>query len=297
MLSQLCTDINEWQCVKVCSGTEQCMDHLQTTLKEADLHILMHVLDFVRAGYSTCVVIFNDTDVIIALLYYVPVFRKEGLKELWVWAGRDNTTRFVPLHILHSWHGNDLCKVLPALHSLTGCDITSKIGTKKAALQTNPEIHLQGFGMLAEISPVQIQHAERYLNVVKSGSNASNFTDLRRELFHFSKSTSHQNLPPTSQGLEPSICRAFFNGYNTMQVLDEEFGFTSTLEDGHLLPSSSPSSWNTLEAHWTLVCHCSKCAQVTCPFEQPRWSVWCWVIFRSHMGVKTYMFKIMKRFV
>ena len=64
--------------------TEQCMDHLQTTLKEADLRILMHVLDCVRAGYSTCIVISNDTDVIIALLYYVPVFHKEGLKELWV---------------------------------------------------------------------------------------------------------------------------------------------------------------------------------------------------------------------
>ena len=137
MLSQLCTDINEWQCVKVHSGAEQCMDHLQTTLKEADLHILMHVLDCVRAGYSTCIVLSNDTDVIIPLLYYVPMFRKEGLKELWVRAGRGNTTRFVPLHILHDRQGNDLCMVLPALHSLTGCDITSKIGTKKAALQSN----------------------------------------------------------------------------------------------------------------------------------------------------------------
>jgi len=193
------------------------MDHLQTTLKEADLRILMHVLDCVRAGYSTCVVLSNDTDVIIALLYYVPMFRKKGLKELWVRAGRGNTTRFVPLHILHNRQGNDLCMVLPALHSLTGGDITSKIGTKKAALQSNPEIHLQGFGTSAEISPVQIQHAERYLvNVVKSGSNASNFTDLRRELFHFSKSTSHQNLSPTSHGLEPHIRRAFFNAYVTM---------------------------------------------------------------------------------
>ena len=102
------------------------------------------------------------------------------------------------------------------------------------------------------------------MNVVKSGSNASSFTDLRRELFHFSKSTSHQNLPPTSQGLEPHIRRAFFNAYLTMHALDElsgapmaelnpeEFGFT--IKDGHLLPSTS---WNTLGAHWILVCHCS----------------------------------------
>jgi len=117
--------------------TEQCMDHLQTTLKEADQCILTHVLDCVQAGYGTCIVISIDTDVIIALLYYVRVFHKEGLKELWVWAGKDNTAHFVPLHVIHSWHGNDLCKVLSALHSLTGCDsdINSKIGSKKAALE------------------------------------------------------------------------------------------------------------------------------------------------------------------
>ena len=85
----------------------------------------MHVLDCVLAGYSTCVVLSNDTDVIVALLYYVPMFRKEGLKELWVRAGRGNTTRFVPLHILHDRHGIDLCKVLPALHSLL--DVTSPV--------------------------------------------------------------------------------------------------------------------------------------------------------------------------
>jgi len=103
---------------------------------------------------------------------------------------------------------------------------------------------------LAEISPVQVQHAEHYLvNVVKSGNNTRNFTDLRRELFHFSKSTLHQNLPPTSQGLEPLTHHAFCNAYVMMHILDglngapmteinpEEFGFT--LEDGPLLPSSA----------------------------------------------------------
>ena len=59
----------------------------------------------------------------------------KGTGELWQQAGRGTTTRCVPLHILHARLGSeDLCTVLPAPHSLTCCDITSNIGTKKAAL-------------------------------------------------------------------------------------------------------------------------------------------------------------------
>jgi len=41
----------------------------------------------------------------------------------------------IPIHVL----AENLCQVLPAVHVLTGCDYTSKIGTKHAALMTNPE--------------------------------------------------------------------------------------------------------------------------------------------------------------
>ena len=42
----------------------------------------MHVLDCLRTGHKTCVVISNDTDVIVALLFYMPTFLQEGLQEL-----------------------------------------------------------------------------------------------------------------------------------------------------------------------------------------------------------------------
>ena len=118
ILSQLCIDSNEWQCIKIHDGTEDTMQHLQSQIEEADLHIPMHVLDCLRGGYKTCVVISNDTDVTVALLFYVPTFLQEGLQELWVKAGRGNTTRFVPLHILHERLGTRMCTVLPALQAL-----------------------------------------------------------------------------------------------------------------------------------------------------------------------------------
>ena len=59
---------------------------------------------------------------IVALLYHMPAYQQKGLKELWARAGVGDTTRYIPLHTLYERLGSELCKVLPALHSLTGCD-------------------------------------------------------------------------------------------------------------------------------------------------------------------------------
>ena len=99
-----------------------------------------------------CVVITSDTDVIVALLSHMPMFLRKGLEELWIRAGVGENTRYVPLHTMNGKLGNDLCRVLPALHSLTGCDITSKVGTKKSALKANPERLLMHFGKLPTLS-------------------------------------------------------------------------------------------------------------------------------------------------
>ena len=65
--------------------------------------------------------------------------------------------------------GENLCQVLPAVHILTGCDYTSKIGTKHAALMTNPEHCLQDFGTKTDES--SIDKAEEYLTqVLKKGT-------------------------------------------------------------------------------------------------------------------------------
>ena len=52
------------------------------------------------------------------------------------------TTKYIPIHYLASDKGTDLCKVLPAVITLTGCDYTSKVGTKQAALKANPVVKM-----------------------------------------------------------------------------------------------------------------------------------------------------------
>ena len=279
VVGQVASEDETWQCLMVHEGREDAMVHLQSSFEEADLRLLIHVLDSVEAGHKVCVVISNDTDVVVALLYHIPTFLQHGLEQLWVRAGVGDTSRYVPLHILFQRLGRQLCTVLPALHSLTGCDITSKVGTKKAALKAEPEKFLKSFGRSSTLSQPTLHKAEHFLvKVVKRGSDCLTFSDLRAELFHFSKCSSVHNLPPTSQGLLPHIQRAFFNTYSTLHALEnhlypekaiqlqpEHFGFE--LEQGLLVPAKS---WKNIEAHWSVVCPCEKCARSTCPCRVAR---------------------------
>ena len=57
---------------------------------------------------------------------HMPIFVKNGLAELWFKGGVGDSTRYVPLHILYMRLGGQFCLILPAIHSLTGCDITRK---------------------------------------------------------------------------------------------------------------------------------------------------------------------------
>ena len=274
VLGQVTREDEKWQCIMVHDGRETLQGHLHSTFEEADLRIAIHVMDSLQAGHKVCVVICNDTDVIVALLYHMPVFLQHDLAELWVRAGVGDTTRYVPIHTLFQRLGSRLCAVLPALHSLTGCDITSRVGTKKAALKAEAEKFLKHFGTSSALSPAQIRKAEHYLvKVLNKASDATNFSDHRVEVFYFSKCSSLHSLPPTSQGLLPHIQRGFYNAYTTMHALESHLdpGMVETLKpeccgyeynQGLLMPTKT---WKTLDIIWSVFCSCAKCARSSCP--------------------------------
>ena len=59
------------------------------------------------------------------------------LTELWLKYGVGPKVRFLPLHILIASLDQNLLDVLLKVHILTGCGVTSKIGTKFAALKSD----------------------------------------------------------------------------------------------------------------------------------------------------------------
>ena len=71
------------------------------------------------------------------------------------------SSRFIPLHFLSSQFGRRVCSVIIKAHILTGCDITSKIGTKVASLKCKPEKYLMTFGDIDD--DLSYRNAEQYL--------------------------------------------------------------------------------------------------------------------------------------
>lgn len=99
--------------------------------------MMFHVQDILshRSGPTSMTLSSGDTDVFVCLLYHLTVnWRDLGLKELWLIRNSGIRRSILPLHDICSALGDELVKCLPAVHALTGCDTTSKVATKSAAL-------------------------------------------------------------------------------------------------------------------------------------------------------------------
>ena len=153
---------DDWPCTSLYKDNKTVLHWLYSHPDEADLRLVLHAFDCAKAGCKTCVILSNDTDVAVALLYHYHTMKEAGLSELWMRAGSAKTVRYIPLHILHERQGQDVCNVLPALHSLTGCDATSKVGTKKAALKAQPTKFLRSFGREMAVTPETQANAEKF---------------------------------------------------------------------------------------------------------------------------------------
>ena len=85
-------------------------------------------------GAEAAIVWSGDTDVHTSLMYnYDNHWRHCGLRELWV----QHSEKVSPIHESTIHLGGPLVQILPTIHSLTGCDTTSKVGTKENAFKVS----------------------------------------------------------------------------------------------------------------------------------------------------------------
>ena len=79
------------------------------------------------------------------------------------------------------------------MHILTGCDVTSKIRAKSAALKSDPAMYLKHFGE-NELLELSFVDTELYLvKVLQSNSTSTTFSKLQYELY-----CPPSPLPPTT---------------------------------------------------------------------------------------------------
>ena len=121
-------------CLKLHNGIVQSLCLLKCSHEEADDRITYHVNRTVAIDNFTRMIV-ASADVLVCLMYHFSRWKQFNLKELWALGGQGATRRAVPVHNLVAAIDPCVVDVLPAVHSLSGCDTTCKVSTKKSALK------------------------------------------------------------------------------------------------------------------------------------------------------------------
>ena len=76
-----------------------------------------------------------------------------------------------------------MCSVVLKAYILTGCDVTSTIGTENGALKADPFEYLREFGLTDEQCTEEVLTAEQYLaTVLHHSTTGKTFNQLQIEL-------------------------------------------------------------------------------------------------------------------
>ena len=202
-------------CKGVMDGEAAEMPDLCPDLEEADAHIIPHAMHAVRSGIQRIVALSGDIDVFFLLMHYWGILHPEGLNKLWVRAGVGDTR-----YILAPRIEQEPCCLLPLVHTLTGCDYTSKVGTKYAALNANPSEYLRNFDSGQSCTDGFVAFCEAYLvQVQKKNTTCTTMDHLRNYIYHHSKGVSLDQLPLISHAIEQHIRRAYYATYQMVTLL------------------------------------------------------------------------------
>ena len=267
-------------CVLLSNGNITLERLLKCDHEEADDRILFYVNHGVKVEKFRSVIIASpDTDIFICSIYHFNRFVFFGLNELWF-----RTSKLVvPVHDIVNDIDSDVVDVLPAVHALTGCDTTSKIGTKAAALKTafacGIEL-LHSFGK-TDISDEMIANAEKFLlNCITSNCKFNYFDELRYHIYHTKTfQLDLEKLPPTSSSIKLHIKRAYLQTYmwlhapfiENIAISRVEYGYIENSEEhiipivvsDVLIPPDFPSPCNCMKCSKSNVCKC-RIKQIAC---------------------------------
>ena len=135
------------------TSTTRPLPRLVSDQEEADTRMMLHAEDCSHL-FQELVLHSTDTDVAVIATH---IFSSLLCKQLWMKTGVRERLRFIAIHTLVEKLGPVMCNLLPAFHSLTGCDTTSGpylIGKKKSlkALKEN-QAKFEALTCLGEVTP------------------------------------------------------------------------------------------------------------------------------------------------
>ena len=175
------------ECRELLAGTETQITELSSNQeKDADDRIMFHINDgVVKHGIQSVLVDSPDTDVFVNLIFHFD--KTWQLQKLYMKLGNRKTKKSVPVHLLVDQLDNGVVSCLPAIHALSGCDSTSKVGPNVSGLKASMDLFLlEGF-CVEELSPHMTSNAEKFLVSGLKKTDCSTFDEYRWVQYHNSK--------------------------------------------------------------------------------------------------------------
>ena len=237
--------------------------------EEADDRIMMHISHAGHIGIKSVLVFSADTDVFVGLSYhYLSSFNIEELHV--IIGGSKHMQKTVPIHLLVRQLNPVLISCLPAIHALTGCDTTSKVGTKAAIMKKSVDLELiRSFGK-TDLSISVLENAEQFLLQMIGKGDFRTFDRLRyHQYYDAEKNLTLMNIVCCSSTIRLHIKRAFLQTFlwisadksDRAQINPMLYGY-KTDHDGFPKPVLVEAPIRPLDL--PNPCTCKVCAKSTC---------------------------------
>ena len=256
------------------------VDALYSDHEEADSRIFVHCKHFTlsSSGDKRIIISSPDTDVAILCCFHFAALK---VTELWFHTGVGRQTRYVPIHTAFENLGPVLCKLLPSLHVLSGCDSTSSlygIGKIKAlsALRKNMDAlqHLYMFGNSpTSVDPICFRDVKQLLGLFY-GESTTDLNHLHYNMFA-KKTLDSTKLPPTDDAAILHKKRANYQCYiwksattPVLQMPSPVGNGWTTSDDGNLLPKLMSQDPAPETIHELVICGCTKGCKTRCSCRQ-----------------------------
>lgn len=250
---------------------------LNCTHEEADDRIMFHIHDILsnQSGPTSITVYTGDTDVFVCLLYHITVnWRNLGLQELWLIRNSGVKRSILPLHDISTALGDEVTRCLPALHALTGCDTTSKVSTKAAALKAISKPEQSSLILNFDHLPLTddaVRMAELFLvKCLKPSTDLETFNDLRVDAFNSNAlKLDFEKTPCTSVNARKHILRAYYQQQLWVRAPFEDVSLSMNAESYGFIRSGDllvPDIVASKPEDLPDPCTCGKCARKNgCP--------------------------------
>lgn len=200
---------------KSCDGEIHEVLTLKCNHVEADTRIFFNTKQALLAHNTTAVVVVHspDTDVFVLGIRFWKELGDIKCSALWIKIGTSKKQKYLGCHIASEAYGYHISSVLPAIHAFSGCDTTSKVGTKKAALKEAKSEEnmalLEKLGKIELTDEDYVKYEALYLRIIKKKGLTCNESRFKIISTHPASLRNIASLPATSDSVKLHVLRSW----------------------------------------------------------------------------------------